>query len=81
MPSTELLWSQFRRLLLGTVAEAMLAESVPVDFRSIRIVFDDDSAFRVPRFDNYMRFKGHLEARLVAPFTRAEALARDLEAD
>lgn len=79
MPSSDLLWSQFRRLLLGTVAEAMLEEHVPVDFRSIRIHFDDASAFRVPRLDNYMRFKGWLEAELVAPFDRVGELARRLD--
>jgi hypothetical protein len=60
-------WVQFRRLLLGTVIESLLASKVAVDFPTIRISFDSESDFRVPRLDNYMRFKGKLEARLTAP--------------
>lgn len=57
-------WIQFRRLLLGTVVESLLDAQIAVDFRSIQIAFDPESDFRVPRFDNYMRFKGMLEAKL-----------------
>lgn len=74
------LWAQFRRLLLGTVVEAMLAHRVPVDFGSIDIRFDDGSAFRVPRLDNYMRFSGRLTARLVGPLPDLGALQATLEA-
>jgi hypothetical protein len=73
-------WVQFRRLLLGTVIESLLASKVAVDFPTIRISFDPESDFRVPRLDNYMRFKGKLEARLTAapsPGTE-ETLARSL---
>lgn len=73
------LWVQFRRLLLGTVVEAMLAHRVPLDFGSITITFGDDSAFRVPRIDNYMRFEGELVGRLTAPFTDVAALSATLE--
>lgn len=59
-----LMWNQFRRLLLGTVIEALLEERVPLDFASLSIVFDPDSEFKVPRLDNYMRFKGRVTARL-----------------
>jgi hypothetical protein len=58
------LWTQFRRLLLGTVVEALLEADVAIDFRSLEIRFDSESDFRVPRLDNYMRFKGLLAAQL-----------------
>jgi hypothetical protein len=58
------LWNQFRRLFLGTVVEALLAEQIEVEFRSISITFDRESDFRVPRLNNYMRFKGTIDARL-----------------
>lgn len=61
------LWRQFRRLLLGSVVEGMLEAGVAVDFASIRIRFDDDSVFRVPRLDNYMRFVGVLTATVREP--------------
>ena len=79
---SEALWSQFRRLLLGTVVEALLAERLPVAFGSIRIAFEDESAFRVPRLDNYMRFRGALSATLETdpPPERVEALDRRLRA-
>jgi len=60
------MWDQFRRLLLGTVVEAMLAEDLQVAFASIQIEFDRNSAFHVPRLDNYMRFSGELRADLLA---------------
>lgn len=62
-----MLWNQFRRLLLGTVIELLLEEGLPLDFRSIRIDFHDESEFRVPRLDNFMRFKGEVEAALTEP--------------
>ena len=59
------MWEQFRRLIFGTVLELLLEERVPVDFSSVQIRFDErESAFKVPRFDNYMRFVGTLEAKL-----------------
>lgn len=61
------LWRQFRRLLLGSVVECLLDAGVAIDFASITIRFDDDSVFRVPRLDNYMRFSGVLTARLLGP--------------
>jgi len=68
------MWNQFRRLLLGTVVEGLLAEQVQIDFSSLRIDFDKDSDFRVPRLNNYMRFKGALKARLLSvPTPQAEA--------
>ncbi len=68
-----LLWNQFRRLLLGTVVELLLEEGLPLDFRSIRIDFHRESDFRVPRLDNFMRFKGEVEAALTeAPPDGAE---------
>lgn len=62
-------WVQFRRLLLGTVIESLLDAQVAVDFRSIRIAFDSKSEFRVPRLDNYMRFRGALTTRVTEPLT------------
>jgi len=61
------MWAQFRRLLLGTVIESMLETGVSVDFSTIRISFSDESQFRVPRLNNYMRFHGELNATLAAP--------------
>ncbi|MCB9778441.1 MAG: hypothetical protein H6742_07760 [Alphaproteobacteria bacterium] len=61
------MWDQFRRLLLGTVVEHLLSEGVQVDFSSIAIAFHDESEFRVPRLNNYMRFKGDLRATLSSP--------------
>lgn len=61
------MWNQFRRLLLGTVIEELLAAGVRLDFASIRIQFDDRSVFNVPRLDNYMRFSGSLTATLLEP--------------
>lgn len=52
------MWNQFRRLLLGTVADILLEEKIPMDFSTFEIHFDPDSVFKVPRLDNYMRFKG-----------------------
>ena len=68
-------WTQFRRLLLGTVIEALLEEEIDVAFSTIAIAFDDASAFQVPRLNNYMRFKGQLTAQLPAA-PDAAALAR-----
>lgn len=67
MGRSEHMWSQFRRLLLGTVVEVLLQERVAIDFRSLAIDFHDDSEFRVPRLDNYMRFKGALHGTLLEP--------------
>lgn len=58
------LWRQFRRLLLGAVVESLLGHHIAVEFGSITIRFEDTSAFRVPRLDNYMRFAGTVTARL-----------------
>lgn len=71
------LWRQFRRLLLGAVVEAMLPIGVDLDLRTLAIVFEDDSVFKVPRLDNYMRFVGTVRGRLRAPLdtaTRARLL-------
>lgn len=61
---TSPLWPQFRRLLLGAVVESLVAEDVDVDVPSMSIRFDEQSAFRVPRLDNYMRFSGTVSGRL-----------------
>lgn len=67
MTATSPMWAQFRRLLLGTVVETLLEEHVVVDFRTLSISFHQDSEFRVPRLDNYMRFKGELKGALAQP--------------
>ncbi len=66
LPDTPL-WRQFRRLLLGAVVESLLEAGVRVDFPTLAVSFDDTSVFRVPRFDNYMRFAGTIQARVLAP--------------
>lgn len=66
-----MLWPLFRRLLLGTVIEAMLEEQVQIDFRTLHIVFSDTSIFNVPRLDNYMRFQGNLTATLLSTLDAA----------
>ena len=72
MSRAELQWIQFRRLLLGTVIEALLAEGAALEFASIAIAFDPKrSRFDVPRFNNYMRFAGQLTADLVQPLEAA----------
>lgn len=60
----EKLWTLFRRLLLGTVTEALVAEEWPVELRGLELRFHEDSVFEVPRLDNNMRFKGEVAARL-----------------
>lgn len=73
--SAAALWAHFRRLLLGTVIEGLLESGVEVAFPSIQISFTDQSAFRVPRLDNYMRFHGELTATLLRPLEPASARA------
>jgi hypothetical protein len=58
-------WDQFRRLLLGTVVEALVAEGVTVVMPSVLMAFADGSVFHVPRLDNHMRFVGSFVAELV----------------
>ena len=60
----EKLWTLFRRLLLGTVTEALVAEEWPVELRGLELRFHEDSVFEVPRLDNNMRFKGEVSAHL-----------------
>lgn len=74
MSRNDPMWNQFRRLLLGTVVEVLLEERVAIDFRSLRIDFHSDSEFRVPRLDNYMRFKGELVGTLTEPAPRGADL-------
>ncbi len=61
-----MLWPLFRRLLLGTVIEALVEEQVQLDFRTLKIVFSDTSIFNVPRLNNYMRFQGNVTATLLS---------------
>ena len=60
----EPIWAWFRRLFLGTVIEAFLETGIAVRFSSLKIRFGDDSRFRIPHIDNYMRFTGTVEAAL-----------------
>ena len=66
MSRADFQWTQFRRLLLGTVIEELLKVGAQLEFSSIAIAFDDKSKFQVPRFNNYMRFVGSLEGVLLA---------------
>lgn len=67
-------WNFFRRLLIGTIVEILRDHHVQADVAALESSFDRESAFQVPRLDNYMRFKGYVRARLLAPL---RAGARD----
>ncbi len=67
MPIEEPLRTWFRRLLLGTLVEVVQAAGVPVSLSSVTIDFHGDSAFEVPRLNNYMRFKGQVTCTLTRP--------------
>ena len=74
------MWTQFRRLLLGTVVEVFQEHGIQTDVATLELAFHDQSEFKVPRLNNYMRFKGHVNAPLdapVAPSAQA-ALRREL---
>lgn len=73
-----MLWTVFRRVVLGTVVEVLVGEAVGVDLPSAVIEFDRESDFRVPRMDNFMRFKGTFRVALTAPID--EARLRRVEA-
>lgn len=77
MSRATLQWQQFRRLLLGTVVEVLLEQQTRLEFTTVRIAFDEQSVFQVPRFNNYMRFAGALEAELIDPLS--EMRRRDAE--
>ena len=64
--NTAALWTQFRRLVLGTVVELFVAEKLPLDVATLAIRFDPESRFEVPRLNNYMRFKGEVSGALLA---------------
>lgn len=55
--------------------EVLLEAKVALDFSSIEIAFDKESAFSVPRLDNFMRFKGSLSAALPAALDPATVSA------
>ena len=65
------MWNHFRRLLLGTIVEVFQEEGVRADASRIQMTFDRESVFRVPRINNYMRFKGSVVAQLDAPLDAA----------
>jgi len=67
MPIDEPHGTWFRRLLLGTLIELVQEAEVPIAISSIQIAFHPDSAFRVPRFNNYMRFRGEAQATVSSP--------------
>lgn len=76
--NTAALWTQFRRLVLGTVVELFVAEKLPLDVATLAIRFDPESRFDVPRLNNYMRFKGEVSGSLhglpdLAALARVEA--------
>ncbi|MDP2308559.1 MAG: hypothetical protein Q8P18_21240 [Pseudomonadota bacterium] len=61
------LWRQFHRLLLGAVVESLLPHAIDIDLRTLDLRFEDDSVFKVPRLDNYMRFVGVARGQLRVP--------------
>ena len=61
------MWTQFRRLLLGTVVEIFREHGVSTDVAGLELEFHEDSEFKVPRLDNSMRFRGHVRAPVTAP--------------
>lgn len=74
----QLLWTQFRRLFLGTVVEALLDAGLSVQLSSVKLDFHDTSKFAVPRLDNYMRFHGAIDMQLAgAPSAAAIASLQD----
>jgi hypothetical protein len=69
------MWIHFRRLLLGTVIEALSSEGIQVDLPTLKLAFDDDlSAFRFPAMNNYMRFAGFARVGILAPIDRLDRL-------
>ena len=58
-------WIHFRRLLLGTVVEALRDVGIRGDLADIELTFDDRSRFDFPRLDNHMRFSGHAGVRVL----------------
>ena len=77
MSRETLQWKQFRRLLLGTVVEVLLEQQTRLQFNTVQIAFDEQSAFKAPRFNNYMRFVGALEAELIEPLSPARQRAAE----
>ena len=73
-PRTSPMWHQFRRLILGTVVEYLLDHEVKIVFETISITFHSESDFRVPRLNNYMRFKGDLQSKLISEMTPTKVL-------
>lgn len=65
------MWNHFRRLLLGTVVEVFIELDLDVHVNRLRLEFHDESAFRVPRLNNYMRFKGVVDAPVEGPVDEA----------
>lgn len=74
------MWTQFRRLLLGTVVEIFRNHGISTDVAGLVLEFHDDSEFKVPRLDNSMRFRGHVHAPVtVSPSAdKVRALEREL---
>ena len=66
------MWKHFRRLLLGTVIEIFVEEGIDVRSTRLGLQFDDESAFRVPRLNNYMRFKGSIDAPVEGELSDAQ---------
>jgi len=75
-----MVWTQFRRLLLGTMVEIFQGQGISTDVAELELDFHEGSEFKVPRLDNYMRFKGHVRAPLSAPLSDGTiaTLERDL---
>lgn len=61
------LWTQFRRLLLGTTVEVLRDIGLHVDTGGLEMGFDDESVFRYPALHSEMRFAGRVRATLLEP--------------
>ena len=69
------LWTQVRRLLIGTVVECLEAAGVEVALQHLEVQFAPECELSVPRLDNYVRVKGVLAARWIAE-PNPQALAK-----
>lgn len=80
VPIHEPRWVQFRRLIFGTIFECLRDSKIDVDVVSAVVSFEEGSKFQVPRLDNYMRFKGSFEAKIISPIEAAklEILKKEL---
>ena len=62
------------------MVEVFQKHGIQTDVATLELAFHGDSEFKVPRLNNYMRFKGHVNAPLGAPVAPSaqDALRREL---